>query len=102
MATNDERICSEALKKYREGQKELHCEFVDIEKTYGRMARQQCWHCMRKSSVAEKYVKVVKDMYDESEKAVRCAAEMTEGFKAELGLHQGSTLSPFLVATVMD
>jgi len=56
---------------------------------------------MRKSGVAEKYGKVV-NMYEESETAVRCAAVMIEGFQEEVGLHQGSTLSPFLFAMVVD
>lgn len=57
---------------------------------------------MRKSGVSEKYVTVVKDMYDDSETAVRCAVGTTESFKVEVGLHQGSTMSPFLFAMVMD
>ena len=52
------------MEKYREGHKELHCVFVDLEK--------------------------------------RCAVRMTERFKVEVGLHQGSALSPFLFAMVMD
>ena len=37
--------------------------------------------------MAEKYVKVVQDMYKESITTVRCAVGMTEGFKVEVGLH---------------
>ena len=33
---------------------------------------------------------------------LRCSVGMTEGFKVEVGLHQGSALSPFLFAMVMD
>ena len=90
------------MEKYREGQKELHCVFVDLEKAYDRVPREELWYCMRKSGVAEKYVKVVQDMYDDSETVVRCAAGLTEGFKVEVGLHQGSILSPFLFAMAMD
>ena len=41
-------------------------------------------------------------MYEDSVTAVRCAAGVTEGFKVGVGLHQGSALSPFLFAIVMD
>ena len=52
--------------------------------------------------MVEKYVKVMQDTYEDSVTTVRCVVGMTEGFKVEVGLHQGSTLSPFLFAMVMD
>ncbi|KAK3558466.1 hypothetical protein QTP86_018118 [Hemibagrus guttatus] len=69
---------------------------------YDRVPREELWYCMRKSGVAEKYVRVVQDMYERSRTVVRCAVGQTEEFKVELGLHQGSALSPFLFAIVMD
>ena len=57
---------------------------------------------MRKAGVTEKYVRVVQDMYDGCRTVVRFAVGMTEDFKVEVGLHQGSALSPFLFAIVMD
>ena len=65
------------LEMYRQGQKELHCVFVDLEKAYDKVPREEVWYCMRKSGLAEKYVEKV-------------------------GLHQGSALSPCLFAMVMD
>ncbi|XP_047496500.1 uncharacterized protein LOC125044097 [Penaeus chinensis] len=41
-------------------------------------------------------------MYKESETMVRCIAGTTEPFKVEVGLHQGSALSPFLFSIIMD
>ncbi|TKS65679.1 RNA-directed DNA polymerase from mobile element jockey [Collichthys lucidus] len=76
--------------KYKEGQ--LHCVFVDLEKACDRVPRGELWYCMRKSGVTEKYVRAV----------VRCVVGVTEEFKVEVGLHQGSALSPFLFAMVMD
>ncbi|KAK3545468.1 hypothetical protein QTP70_007685 [Hemibagrus guttatus] len=90
------------MEKYRDGQRELHCVFVDLEKAYDRVPREELWYCMRKSGVAEKYVRVVQDMYERSRTVVRCAVGQTEEFNVEVGLHQGSALSPFLFAIVMD
>ncbi|KAK3570234.1 hypothetical protein QTP86_017146 [Hemibagrus guttatus] len=74
----------------------------NLEKVYDRVPREELWYCMRKSGVAEKYVRVVQDMYERSRTVVRCAVGQTEEFKVEVGLHQRSALSPFLFAIVMD
>ncbi|KAK3570013.1 hypothetical protein QTP86_009167 [Hemibagrus guttatus] len=74
----------------------------NLEKAYDRVPREELWYCMRKSGIAEKYVRVVQDMYERSRTVVRCAVGQTEEFKVEVGLHQGLALSPFLFAIVMD
>ena len=78
------------MEKYREGQRELHCVFVDLEKAYDRVPREELWYCMRKSGIVEKYVQLVQDMYEGSEKVVRCAV----GTK--------KSLNPFPFAVTMD
>uniref|UniRef100_A0A8C4T634 ribonuclease H n=1 Tax=Erpetoichthys calabaricus TaxID=27687 RepID=A0A8C4T634_ERPCA len=90
------------MEKFREAQKELHCVFVDLEKAYNRVPRQELWYCMRKSGVAEEYVRVVQDIYKGSATVVRSAVGVTDAFKLEVGLHQGSALNPFLFAMAMD
>ena len=85
------------MAKYREGQIELYCVFVDLEKAYDRAPREELWYCIR---LVEKYVRLVQDMYEGIETAVRCAVGTTESFKVKVGLHQG--LSPFLFAVIMD
>ena len=90
------------MEKYRKSQRELHCVFVDLKKAYDRVPREELWYCMRKSGIVEKYVQLVQGMYEESEAVVRCAVGTTESIKVKVGLHQGSALSPFLFAMIMD
>ncbi|KAI5102156.1 MAM and LDL-receptor class A domain-containing protein 1 [Silurus meridionalis] len=73
------------MEKYREGQKGLHCVFVDVEKAYDRVPREELWYCMRKSGVSEKYVRVVQDMYEDSVTAVKCAVGKTDWFRVKIG-----------------
>ena len=82
--------------------RELHCVFVDLEKAYDRVPREELWYCMKKSGMAEKYVRLVQDMCEISKLVVRCAVGTTKSFKVKVGLHQGSALSPFLFAVIID
>ncbi|KAK3548137.1 hypothetical protein QTP70_004872 [Hemibagrus guttatus] len=51
---------------------------TNLEKAYDRVPREELWYCMRKSGVAEKYVRVVQDMYERSRTVVRCAVVMDQ------------------------
>lgn len=42
---------------------------------------------MRKSGLAEKYVRLVQDVYDDSETVVRCVLGLTAGSKVGVGIH---------------
>ncbi|XP_063586992.1 uncharacterized protein LOC134764337 [Penaeus indicus] len=88
--------------KYRDTHKKLHGVFIDLEKAYNRLPWEELYWCMREKNIPEKYVSIVKDMYKESETMVRCVSGTTEPYKVEVGLHQGSTLSLFLFAIIMD
>ncbi|KAK3542720.1 hypothetical protein QTP70_000097 [Hemibagrus guttatus] len=50
----------------------------NLEKANERVPREELWYCMRKSGVAEKYVRVVQDMYERSRTVVRCAVVMDQ------------------------
>ena len=70
------------MEKCTEGQRELHCVFVDLEKTYGRVPREQLCYCMRKSGKAEKDVPLILDMFERSETALRYAVELQKVSKS--------------------
>ena len=88
--------------RYREGQQDLHCVLIDLEKAYDRVPREKLYWCMRDKGVPEKYIRLAKDMYHQCETAVRCAAGTSEPFAVEVGLHHGSAFIPFLFAIMMD
>ncbi|CAF94836.1 unnamed protein product, partial [Tetraodon nigroviridis] len=73
-----------------------------LEKAYDRVPEEELWYCMRKSGVAEKYVRAMQDMCENFKTAVWSAVGMIEEFQDEVGLHRVSALSPFLFAMMMD
>ena len=88
--------------RYREGQQYLHCVFIDLEKAYDRVPREELYGCMRDKGMSEKYIRLVNDMDHQCETVVRGAAGTSEPFALEVGLLQGSAFSPFLFAIMMD
>ena len=72
------------MEKYRDGQKELHCVFVDLEKDYDRVPGEELWYCVRKMGVPENYARVVQDMYKNCVTVVRSAVGTTDEFRVEV------------------
>ncbi|KAG8237341.1 hypothetical protein J437_LFUL014547 [Ladona fulva] len=76
------------MERHREKQVGLHLMFIDPEKVYDRVARQEVWRYLRKKGVPEKYVRLVKEMYQGVKTQVRTSVGTTEGFHVAVGLHQ--------------
>ena len=47
--------------------------------------------------MAEKYVRLVQDIYENSTTVMRCVVGRTDDLQVEVGLHQGLALSPFFI-----
>ncbi|KAD6795909.1 hypothetical protein E3N88_06805 [Mikania micrantha] len=67
-------ILRRLMEKYREKRKDLHM----------------------------RYIEVIKDTYANAKTSVRAPVGDTDLFSVEVGLHQGSALSPFLFAVILD
>ena len=90
------------LEKHRERRRGMHVIFIDLEKAYDRVPRQEVWRCMREKGVPEKYVRLVMDMYEGARTQVRSSVGLTGWITVRVGLHQGSSLSPYLFDLIMD
>ena len=75
---------------------------LTFEKAYDRVPRDIIWWALRKKNIPEAYRTIIQDMYKATKTRVKTRCELTQYFDIEVGLHQGSTLSPLLFINIMD
>ena len=95
-------ILRRLIEKYREKKRDLHMVFIDLEKAYDSVPRTLIWDSLESRGVSGKYIDLIRDTYVRTETSVRSPVGDTESFPVEVGLYQGSALSPFLFAIVLD
>jgi hypothetical protein len=76
--------------------------FIDLKKAYDKVPRNVMWWSLQKHKVSSKYIILIKDMYDNVVTSIWTSDGDTNDFPINIGLHQGSTLSPYLFALMMD
>ena len=75
--------------------------FIDLEKASDRVPCQEAWRCMIEKGVSEKYVLIIQDMYEGARTQVKSSVGLADMIPVGVGLHQGSSLSPYLFACVI-
>uniref|UniRef100_A0A914X4N9 Reverse transcriptase domain-containing protein n=1 Tax=Plectus sambesii TaxID=2011161 RepID=A0A914X4N9_9BILA len=90
------------LEKHREKTKPVHMAFLDLEKAFDRVPHELIWHALRSHDVPEAYVQWIQLLYHNVTSVVRCAVGTSPSFAINVGVHQGSALSPLLFVLCMD
>ncbi|GJR81000.1 retrovirus-related pol polyprotein LINE-1 [Tanacetum coccineum] len=90
------------IEKYRERQRDLHMAFLNLEMDYNSIPRELVWRTLIDNGAPGRYLRVLRDMYKGAKTHVRTSVRDTEFFPIEVGLHQGSAISPYLFALILD
>ena len=87
---------------YHAKQKKLHMCFVVQDKSFDRVPRNVLEWAMRKKGTPEVSVRSVMSVCEGAKTRVRVDSELLEKLEVKVWMHQGSVLSPFLFAFVVD
>ena len=90
------------VEKKLEGQENMTLGFIDLEKTYDTVPRDMATAKLRWMGVPEAEVRMVEGTYEETKGRVVCGSEISEEFRGDIGLRQGSALSPRLFIAVVE
>ena len=95
--TNAIFAARQVIEKHREMQ-----VFIDLENAYDMVPLQEVWMCLREQGVPEKYVRLVKYTYEDARTQVMTSIGVAGKITVRVGLHQGSSLSPYLFDMLLD
>ena len=88
--------------EYKAKRKKLHMCFVDPQKALDRIPRKVLEWAMREKRIPEVLVSSVMSLYEGAKTRVRVDSESLEEFEVEVEMNQGSVLSPYLFAVVVN
>ena len=95
-------IARQLQEKFREKDRPLWWAFVDLEKAYDRVPREVVRWALRSAGVVEWLVRTIMAMYVGTKTRVKCGVGRSDWFEINVGLHQGSVLSPLLFTIVLE
>lgn len=90
-----------AEKRYLQG-KHIWLAFIDMEKAFDTVPRSKVWKGLKERGVHSKIIRIIQNIYKTNTSYVIKANMKSLGFKTEIGLRQGGSLSPTLFNIHMD
>ena len=95
-------IVRQMQEKYNAKGKTLYFSFVDLEKAFDRVPRKVLWWALKKLNVPEWLVNIIQAMYYNPSSKVCVESSYSDSFGVNVGVHQGSVLSPLLFIIVLE
>ena len=90
------------VEKKLEGQENMALGIIDLETAYDTVLRDMAMATLRWVGVPEAEVRMVEGTYEETKDRVVCGPGISEEFSVDVGLRQGSALSPLLLFAVVE
>ena len=84
------------MQKAKERNVNTHFHFIDFKAAFVTVWRNALWKMMRAINIDEKIVKIMENLYAETECAIIINGHLTEWFEVKVGVRQGCLLSPTL------
>ena len=88
--------------EYKDKKNRLYMCLMEFKKAFGRVPRKVMEWAMRKKGFPEVIARAVVSLYHGAKTKVRVGSELSEEFLVQVGVHQGSMLSPLLFAIAVD
>ena len=95
-------IMRQVQEKHMEKKKEVVHVFVDLERAFDGVPRENIRWALRRQKVPERLINMVMALYVNTKSRVKTGAGTSEEFEIRVGVHQGSALSPMLFVLVME
>ena len=96
-------MCVERLmEKYWKRNKDLHMVFINLEKAYDSIPQDILWDSLKARGISQRCIEAIRDMYVRVLTNIHTLVGITKHFQVKVGLHQGSTLSPFILTVTME
>lgn len=81
---------------------ELYTCFIDLEKAFDTVRRQEIWNALSKNNVENGLIEGIKSLYVNTTNVIRANNQESEAFETTIGVRQGGVLSPILFLIFMN
>ena len=95
-------VLKEVWSSRRERKLPTYAAFLDAKSAYDRVWRTGLWHQLFQCGVRGRAWRMIRAMYDKMQRVALVDGQRTEMFPVEVGVSQGSVLSPFLYSVFID